>query len=374
MSGIYIHFPFCKQKCIYCNFYSVASQRQREAYWDALCREMEIRRNFLPAQPIDTLYIGGGTPSLCTPQELEKMLNSLSRFYTFSKDWEFTLEANPEQLTPDYLSSLKLLGINRLSIGVQSFDDRILQLLNRRHTAKEAKEAVLRAAQVGFENLSIDLIYDIAYRTGEQWREELCTALSLPIVHLSAYSLTVEENTLLAKRVARGERYIPEESDTERDYAILEEMTEKAGFEQYEISNFARNRLVSRHNSAYWSGQPYLGLGAAAHSFLRPVRQWNIADISQYIEGILRGNPAVEREELSMDQQYDEMVLLRLRTREGLLLEEVERCFGEEKVRYLRRQLSKVSPTHYELREGRITLTYSGRLFADAVSAELMWA
>lgn len=371
MPGLYIHFPFCLQKCVYCSFYSVASMQRREEYWTALFQEMELRKNFLSDNHYNTLYLGGGTPSLCTPAELERMLEKIHQNFKIKEDAECTIEANPEQLNADYLSVLKSLGFNRLSIGVQSFDDDILRLLNRRHDAATALAAVKNAHAAGFDNLSIDLIYDIAYRTAAMWRQELATALSLPIVHLSCYSLTVEENTLLARRVREGQPYLPDETDTERDFLILREMTAKAGFEQYEISNFARGGHRSRHNHAYWTGEPYLGLGPAAHSYRAPVRQWNVADLKRYAAGMACGEPDIEKEVLTPAQQYDEFVLLRLRTREGIPLQELEEKFGEECKSQLINQLKQVNPAYYTLTEDCVRLTEAGLLFADAVAGEL---
>ena len=371
MAGIYVHFPFCKQKCIYCNFYSVASQKEKAAYWDALCQEMALTQDFLPVKNIDTLYFGGGTPSLCTPFELERIVKAIQNFYHFNEGFEFTMEANPEQLTPEYLRSLRELGINRLSIGVQSFNDEILRLLNRRHTAAEAVTAVQNAAEAGFTNLSIDLIYDIAFRTKEMWESDLRTALSLPLCHLSAYSLTVEENTILARQVAGGKPFVPDECDTERDYNLLLELTKAAGFEQYEISNYAKGGMVSRHNYAYWTRTPYLGLGASAHSYSGNIRRWNVANLRQYIDGMLRGEPVRESETLDTDTQYNEMVLLRLRTNAGLNLDELAALFGKEYKKRFLKQLETVKKDYFVLKDNQIRLTRAGRLFADAVAMEL---
>lgn len=343
----------------------------KPAFLDAICTEIELSQHFFAEKKLRTLYFGGGTPSLFSSKELERVILQIHKFYDVSNDLEFTMEANPEQLTVDYLHELKSLGINRLSIGVQSFDDQILQLLRRRHSAEMAKKAVENAAASGFDNLSIDLIYDIAFRTKEMWRHDLQTALRLPIRHLSAYSLTVEENTLLAKQVSDGKPFIPNDTDTERDYALLVEMTQKAGFEQYEISNFAKNGAVSQHNSAYWTGEPYLGLGPAAHSFRSPVRSWNIDNIKLYINAMQKREPLVEQEILTPEMRYDEYVLLRLRTKKGIDFQEVENQFGISRLQYLQNQLKKVNPAHYELNGSRMTLTYQGRLFADAVAAEL---
>lgn len=371
MSGIYIHFPFCKQKCVYCNFYSIASFKDKDAYLMALAKEIALTSSFLPSNNIDTLYFGGGTPSLFSPSELETVVKELQKYYLFSKDFEFTLEANPEQLSSDYLRDLKSIGVNRLSIGVQSFDDEILKLLNRRHDAATAQKAVRDAQTVGFDNVSIDLIYDIAFRTEAMWRTDLQTALSLPVCHLSAYSLTVEENTLLARQISQGKHFVPEESDTERDYAILIEETAMSGFEQYEISNFAKNGRISRHNFSYWTHTPYLGLGPAAHSFCDNVRHWNVANLRQYIDGIAQGTPFVEKEILDKNAQYDEFVLLHLRTCFGVDLNEVLSRFGDRYVSHLEKQLTNVNPAHYQRDGNVLKLTYAGRLFADAVAMEL---
>lgn len=371
MAGIYVHFPFCKQKCIYCNFYSVALQKDKAAYWDALCQEIVGTTDFLPTNNIDTLYFGGGTPSLCSPAELERIIKEIQKYYFFNGNFEFTMEANPEQLTPEYLQDIKSLGINRLSIGVQSFDDEILRLLNRRHTAEEAVRAVENAAEAGFSNLSIDLIYDIAYRTKAMWERDLQKAFSLPISHLSAYSLTVEENTILARQIANGKEFVPDECDTERDYALLIEQTEKAGFAQYEISNFAKGGMVSRHNSAYWNRTPYLGLGASAHSFCGNIRRWNVANLRQYTDGMLRGEPVREKETLSSDDQYNEYVLLQLRTNAGLDLDELTRLFGTDYKNLFIKQLENIKTNYYLKKDNRVQLSYTGRLFADAVVMEL---
>ena len=369
--SIYVHIPFCKSKCLYCAFYSVANAQWHEPFLNAVCREIELTKDYLPGKEIDTLYFGGGTPSLFPVRDLERVVRQLQKFYHFSDELEWTMEANPEQLTPTYLSELRHLGINRLSIGVQSFQDDILRILRRGHTAQEAQSAVENAERAGFDNISVDLIYDIAFRTGVMWEEDVRRALSLPIRHLSAYSLTVEENTLLARRVSEGRSFVIDDRDSDRDYVILKEMTEAAGFEQYEISNFAKLGSYSRHNSAYWTGQPYLGLGPAAHSFRSPVRQWNVADIRQYVEGMDKGMPVTEQETLTLDMQYDEFVLLRLRTKEGLSPEDVFHRFGADYAEHLYRQLERVPVGHYRMDEGHIKLTREGQLLADAIAAEL---
>ncbi len=374
MSGIYIHIPFCKQKCIYCNFFSVANTTRKTEYLQALQKEIALTQDFLPDKEISTLYFGGGTPSLCTASELDMIIQTLIKYHHFNNSLELTLEANPEQLNKEYLHSLKEIGINRLSIGVQSFQDPILKLLKRQHTAEEARQAVLHAAECGFDNISIDLIYDIAYREEAQWREDLQTALSLPISHLSAYSLTVEENTLLAKNIREGTPFLPSEELTERDFNILQSMTSSAHFNQYEISNFAKNGRISRHNFSYWNDTPYLGLGASAHSYNGTLRKWNQANLIHYIKDIQEGRTQYNFEVLNENQKYNEFVLLHLRISEGIKIEEVRNRFGEEKLNYLLKRLANVKLEHYTQRNGSIILTNAGKLFADAVALELFYA
>lgn len=374
MSGIYIHIPFCKQKCIYCNFFSVANTTRKTEYLQALQKEIALTQDFLPDKEISTLYFGGGTPSLCTASELDMIIQTLIKYHHFNNSLELTLEANPEQLNKEYLHSLKEIGINRLSIGVQSFQDPILKLLKRQHTAEEARQAVLHAAECGFDNISIDLIYDIAYREEAQWREDLQTALSLPISHLSAYSLTVEENTLLAKNIREGTPFLPSEELTERDFNILQSMTSAAHFNQYEISNFAKNGRISRHNFSYWNDTPYLGLGASAHSYNGTLRKWNQANLIHYIKDIQEGRTQYNFEVLDENQKYNEFVLLHLRISEGIKIEEVRNRFGEEKLNYLLKRLANVKLEHYTQRNGSIILTNAGKLFADAVALELFYA
>lgn len=373
MSGIYIHIPFCKQKCIYCNFFSVANLSRKTEYLQALQKEIALTQDFLPDKKISTLYFGGGTPSLCTVQELESIIQTLTKHYHFDSQLEFTLEANPEQLNKEYLHALKTLGVNRLSIGVQSFQDSILKLLKRRHTAEEAQRAVMNAAECGFDNISIDLIYDIAYREERQWREDLQMALSLPIAHLSAYALTVEENTLLAKNIREGAPFLPPDELTERDFNILQSMTSAAHFEQYEISNFAKNGRISRHNFSYWNEIPYLGLGASAHSYDGNMRKWNQASLNSYITDIQEGRRQQDFEILDKKQKYNEYVLLHLRISEGIQTDEVQNRFGEEKSNYLLERLKRVNTDYYTHENGRICLTNSGKLFADAVALELFF-
>ena len=371
MSGIYVHFPFCKKKCVYCNFYSVSRTDLKTQYIDALSQEIGLRAKELGDDIVETLYFGGGTPSLCTIKELETVVEKLHSTFTFSKELEFTVEANPEQLTPEYLRDLKGLGVNRLSIGIQSFDDCILTLLGRTHSAVTAQTAIENAFASGFNNVSLDLIYGIAARVKGLWEKELEKAFSYPITHLSAYSLTVEENTLLHKKIKNGTMPPIDEECAVNDYWSLMEAVERHGFKQYEISNFARDGKISQHNSSYWAHTPYLGLGAAAHSFNGSARSWNTADVKRYISGCKNGAPPREYEALTDKELYNEYILLRLRTSAGINLSELQQRFGANRRNKAEKFLTALSPSLFIYDGNTIALTAAGKLHADNFAMEL---
>ncbi len=373
MSGIYIHFPFCKSKCIYCNFYSVAALQHKEAYLSALLKEVEMTTGYLPDKHVVTVYFGGGTPSLLDVSEVETILNALSRHYDFSADAEITLEANPEQLKKQYVKDLKALGINRLSVGVQSFSDDILQLLKRRHTAVDAEQALHTVFEAGFDNVSIDLIYGIPYRSDNQWNDELSKAFSFPITHLSAYSLTVEPSTLLDRKI-KNKQFLPiDERKEEDNYKQLIDRAKLSGFEHYEISNFAKNGCFSRHNFAYWEGVPYLGLGPSAHSFDGQSRQWNPADIQQYVKNIATGCREEEKEELTAEMRFNEYVMLMLRTYKGIDIEYIRTQFGVQYADQVLQHFGQVPAAFYGHPEAnRYVLTAEGMRFADKIAVDLL--
>jgi oxygen-independent coproporphyrinogen-3 oxidase len=373
MSGIYIHFPFCKSKCIYCNFYSVAALQHKEAYLSALLKEVEMTTGYLPDKHVVTVYFGGGTPSLLDVSEVETILNALSRHYDFSADAEITLEANPEQLKKQYVKDLKALGINRLSVGVQSFSDDILQLLKRRHTAVDAEQALHTVFEAGFDNVSIDLIYGIPYRSDNQWNDELSKAFSFPITHLSAYSLTVEPSTLLDRKI-KNKQFLPiDERKEEDNYKQLIDRAKLSGFEHYEISNFAKNGCFSRHNFAYWEGVPYLGLGPSAHSFDGQSRQWNPADIQQYVKNIATGCREEEKEELTAEMRFNEYVMLMLRTYKGIDIEHIKTQFGVQYANQVLQHFKQVPAVFYsQLEANRYVLTAEGMRFADKIAVDLL--
>ena len=373
MSGIYIHIPFCRRKCIYCAFYSVALLSRKQDYLDALRCEIEQTQDYLASREIDTVYFGGGTPTLLSISEIESILTKIRRYYKLNPDGEFTIEANPEQLSKIYLKDLLSLGINRISIGVQSFNDNTLRFLGRRHSADEAREAVSCALAAGFDNISIDLIYGIAQRQPGEWETDVRAAMELPINHLSCYALTKEENTLLWRKIHRHELPDMDEDLANREFHQLLQLCREIGFEQYEISNFARNGMVSRHNSAYWERQPYLGLGPSAHSFDGHSRKWNVSDLNQYIQDIASGSFSGDSETLSTDDQYNEYVMLGLRTAKGINFAQIAELFGEKYRQHAEGQMQKINPKHYLRNGDAVVLTDEGKFFADGVAERLFY-
>ncbi|MCL6523046.1 MAG: radical SAM family heme chaperone HemW [Thermoflavifilum sp.] len=371
MAGLYVHIPFCRQACAYCNFHFTTSLREVDALIEAMIREMELQSPIWQAFQFDTLYFGGGTPSLLSPAQLEKLFYSIFQYFRWNKPLEITLEANPEDITPENLSCWKQLGIDRLSIGIQSLEDELLQALHRNHTAYEAMRSVYQALNAGFEKLSVDLIYGIPELRDEQWVHAVNHFLNLSIPHLSCYALTIEPKTLLEKKI-RQHRYPPiDEQQAARQYLILLDIIEQAGYEAYEISNFARPGYRAIHNSHYWQGIPYLGIGPSAHSYLPPVRRWNPAHNKRYIQAIQQGILPFEEEPLNTCMQYNEYVMLRLRTAEGVDIREIEQRFGWGYVQYFQQIMKPYVDqgwviqcfTHYRL-------SRQGKLFADRIAAD----
>jgi oxygen-independent coproporphyrinogen-3 oxidase len=321
---------------------------------------------------INTLYFGGGTPSLLPVNLLEKILNALYENFEVADDAESTIEANPEQCSLEYLKELKRLGFNRISIGIQSFNDDVLQFLGRTHSGKDTSLAIENARKAGFENISIDLIYGIDLRSLQDWTQELKTAFGLPVKHLSAYSLTVEENTLLHKKISQQKMPNIDEEQSLQEMMMLMNEAEKNGFIHYEVSNFALKDYHSKHNSNYWNGTPYLGFGAAAHSFTGKTRSWNISNVDKYIQAVNENKPYYEMEHLTFDEQYNEYVLLRLRTKEGIDLKRLEDCFGKEKKEYFLESLQKINPQYYKHQFQYVTITKEGLTLLDFITENLL--
>lgn len=372
MSGIYIHIPFCRRKCHYCNFFSLASLKYKERFLGALKEEIFLRKKYLDGKPIESIYLGGGTPSILQISEIEGILEDLRKYFILAENREITLEANPDDLDLGILREYLAIGINRLSIGVQSFFDDDLEYLNRIHSGQRAEEAVRQAKDAGFSNISIDLIYGIPTLTAEKWQKNLEKAFSLEVPHISTYSLTVEPKTALDLLIRKKKLPGPGEEQILEHFRILLRMMKEQEFEHYEISNFCKNGFYSRHNSMYWNGTPYLGLGPSAHSYNGSSRQWNISNLVQYIDQINRNEPFFESEELTPVQQYNEYVMVSLRTMWGCDLNTIGERFGEEAAAHFSR-LAVRYLTSGELVEktGIYYLTDEGKLFADGIAADL---
>lgn len=309
MAGLYIHIPFCKKRCLYCDFFSTTLLERREAYVEALLREIQARREET-GEAIRTIYIGGGTPSTLEAQDIHRMIDAVGA----KEAEEVNMELNPGDATPSYLQALRKIGINRLSIGIQSFQDDLLRLIGRRHNASQAVEAVQMAQEAGFDNLSIDLMYALPTQTMEQWKSDIETALRLGIQHISCYGLMYEEGTVMTQRVEAGTLEVIDEDTENAMYDYLCERLKEAGFVHYEVSNFALPSFEAKHNSSYWDGTPYIGVGAGAHSYIGNVRSWNAPDLEAYI----RGEAVREQETLTERDLYNERIMLGLRTRQGI--------------------------------------------------------
>lgn len=333
MAALYFHIPFCKRICTYCDFYKVGAIELMPKVVEGMHKELEGRVNYLKERRITSIYFGGGTPSLLPPEQIERLIAHACELFDCSEVGEITLEANPDDLTEEYLAKLRKTSINRISLGVQSFDDRVLRFMNRRHTAAEAKECVKRLRRAGYDNISIDIIFGVG-GFGDEWLEEsIREALSLDVEHISAYHLTVEEHTRLGIMVRRGE-YVPvSEEQSERDYRLVEQMLCAAGYEHYEVSNYAKQGCRAKHNSAYWQGVEYLGIGAGAHSFSGDDRRWCISTAKEYAQGDI----SFESETLTTKDHLNEYVMTSLRTAEGIDIEYIKSRYGEiESLRILK--------------------------------------
>ena len=374
MAGIYIHIPFCKRRCIYCDFYSTTESEQKPTYVHALCQELDLRKDYLEGEEIETIYLGGGTPSQLSHEELEAIFLTIYNIYKVKEDAEITLEANPDDLTPEYVSMLRTLPINRISMGIQTFQEETLKRLHRRHTAQQAIEAFRRCREAGFHNISIDLMYGLPGETLDTWKEDLRQAIALHPEHISAYHLIYEEGTVLWK--LREEQQV-EEADEDLSLTffktLIDELT-RAGYQHYEISNFCLPELHSRHNSSYWTGKKYLGCGPSAHSFNGHSRQWNVASLSIYIKGIEQGKPDYEIEELDLYTRYNDYVITSIRTSWGMSLHHLHTTYGEELYRYcLRMAESHLRQGVLEIREDVLRLTPSGIFISDGIMSDLLW-
>lgn len=374
MAGIYIHIPFCKKRCIYCDFYSSTDNRLVDKYIDALCIELESRLHEIDKNNITTIYIGGGTPSQLSATQLGEIINFIKSKIDFSLIEEFTIEVNPDDVTYDYIKECITFGINRVSMGIQSFVDEELKIINRRHDSYQAIKAIETIKSAGISNISIDLIYGLPLQTIESWIYSIQKAIEMNVPHISCYNLSYEEGTALYRMREKGEIKECDEDSCIEMYDILVKMLADTDFEHYEISNFAKRGYYSRHNSNYWNLTPYLGLGASAHSFDGSIRRYNPSSIQKYTSNISESGIAYEEEQETLYEQFNEYIMINLRTMWGVNTQKVKTIFGEE----LRNHLIKYSRRFIETgdlkeKENTIVLSEKGIMLSDYIIRTLMF-
>lgn len=373
MSGIYIHIPFCKSKCAYCNFFSLATEKKINDFTEALKREIVSRKNYLLGEKVETIYFGGGTPSLLPTNYIGEILEIVNKNFDVDSNPEITLEANPDTINKEQLLSLKHLGVNRISVGIQSFHDDDLKYLGRKHDSRHALQIIDDLKCVDFDKLTLDLIYGIPTLNEEKWNKNLDIFLSMEISHLSAYALTVEPKTILGQKIKKGDLQDVSEEETIRHYEILIERTKENGFEHYEISNFAKEGCRSRHNSIYWNDVSYLGLGPSAHSYDGNSRQWNVSNLTQYINTDFdTDTDFFEREVLTKDDKFNEYVMTSLRTSWGCDINKISSDYGISYANHFLKSVKKHLESGVMLNKiSNYILTDKGMLFADGIAAEI---
>ena len=372
MSCIYIHIPFCKTRCIYCDFFSTTQLELRKQYVDAVCKEIELTDKYLDGDTIHSIYFGGGTPSQLDTTQIGRILNAIQAHHSIIKNCETTIELNPDDVTEQYVEDLRSLPINRVSLGIQTFNDNTLRFIHRRHTSQQAIDSVRRLQDHGFNNISIDLMFGFPDETLEDWQNDIEQALQLGIQHISAYSLMYEEGTELFRLLTSQHIHEIDEELSRNMYQTLMERLVDAGFEHYEISNFAKPGYYSRHNSSYWNNTKYLGIGAGAHSYNGISRQSNISNLKTYIDGIHQGMPKCETEILTRDQQYNETVMTRLRTSQGLNTDIIKERFGTD---YYNHLMTAATPYYnlemLKMADGNLSLTSKGIFVSNDIIASL---
>jgi len=373
MAGIYIHIPYCKKICSYCDFYKVISRDNHTGFIEAVIKEAQTRNNYLGEEPVSTIYFGGGTPSVLSLEDINKILESLFSSYRIGSDPEITIEINPDDADPEYLKGLHDLKINRISLGIQSWRDADLKLLNRRHNAALAEKALNDTFAAGFSNVTIDLIYGIPGLSSTDWAENLDKTFGFPIKHLSAYHLTVEPGTAFGKMKEKGLFREIEEEESASQFNILIEKAEKEGFIHYEISNFGHEGYFSKHNTNYWKQVNYLGLGPSAHSFNNYSRQWNIKNITAYINAVNSNKIFFEGEELSLRTKFNEYLMTSLRTMWGIDMDFIETTFAKEGYDYIMNLAGKFKSYGLMKQENKnLILTNQGKMISDNIISEFM--
>jgi oxygen-independent coproporphyrinogen-3 oxidase len=372
LAGIYIHIPFCKQACHYCNFHFSTSLHYKNELIAALLSEIELQKNYLQNEPVETIYFGGGTPSLLETADFQLQIDKIRNNFNLTGDAEITIETNPDDITKEKLVSWKEIGVNRLSIGIQSFFEEDLKWMNRAHTAQQAMDS-LQLAKKHFDNITIDLIYGTPQLTNEKWKQNVETAISLNISHLSCYALTVEPKTPLDKMIRQHKTENINPDKQSEQFLLLMLWLGQAGYEHYEISNFAKPGWRSRHNSSYWQGKKYLGIGPSAHSFNGTTRQWNISNNNSYFESIGNGIIPFEKEELTDIQKLNEYIMTSLRTMEGLRLGDMSHELRATNKELLAKSKKFIDLGLMRLENNSLILTNEGKLLADGIAAALFF-
>lgn len=371
MSGIYIHIPFCKQACHYCDFHFSTSMKKKDEMVLALAKEMRLRKSEFENETVETIYFGGGTPSVLSISELRFLINAVYENFNVAENPEITLEANPDDLSEDQIIEFSKNRINRLSIGIQSFFEEDLKMMNRAHNAEEAKKS-LEIAMRYFDNISIDLIYGIPGMTNEMWKQNIETALRYGVPHISSYALTVEPKTALKKLIQTGKISEPKDDVAQEHFMILVDTLQENGFIHYELSNFGKENYFSKNNSAYWLGKKYIGIGPSAHSYDGISRSWNMANNALYLKEIEADNLPNEIEILSQTDRYNEYIMTGLRTIWGVSLDRIEKEFGESKLQYLQKQSEKfLSDGLLSIENKILKTTPKGKFLADGIASDL---
>ncbi|MCD4832968.1 MAG: radical SAM family heme chaperone HemW [Bacteroidales bacterium] len=374
MAGIYLHIPFCKQKCAYCDFYSIANKTYLEDFVNAICTEIKLQSEYLSSEKIQTIYFGGGTPSILSSDHVEKILEEIYKYFQVEQNNEITLEANPDDLNEKYLKSIFTIGVNRLSVGIQSFNDSDLQLMRRKHTVNQAISSIVEAQKTGFKNISVDLIYGLPDLSLKKWEENIDQAIKLNIQHISAYHLTIEPNTLFQKLQKNQKLNLPNEKESLEQFQLLVEKTKENGFLHYEISNFAKDGSISLHNTNYWMGVKYLGLGPSAHSYNLTSRQWNISNLRAYLDSIPKGKIPLEKEILEEKKKYNDYVITSLRTMWGLNTKKLEKDFDKKYLRYFLSKTENLLKENLLRKSGNnFILTEKGIFISDNIIASFFY-
>lgn len=372
MQGLYIHIPFCKKACHYCDFHFSTSLKYKDDLLDALHAEIALQANYLPKNTLNTIYFGGGTPSLLTQKEIEDILNTVSKHFTISPNAEITLEANPDDINTLMVKGLKQAGVNRLSIGIQSFFEEDLLWMNRAHNAAQANTCIDIALQSGIENITADLIYGYPLLTDDKWQANMAKMLNTGINHLSAYSLTVEAKTALAHQIKKGNTPPPIPDQAARHFEMLMDAIAAKVWQHYEISNYCKADNFALHNTNYWKNEPYLGIGPSAHSYNGKERQWNVANNAQYINALKNNQIPAEIEQLSPVDTFNEYIMTGLRTQWGINLQTISEKWGKNFSDRLEKEISVfIQNSTIQLQNNAYTLTRKGKLLADYISSEL---